>query len=545
VSVAASDSMPIVQIINQTKCLFCVFVYVLMSCIVLVPARAETEQGYPDFALESAGPDPCFLNDQFKDFPSASLNAPSYHSHNNGFSFQQSEDSSPHEDAERSSWRENLRLSGLFDVYGSMHLQKNDDNEQLKSLFQRIRAEARYTFRSRQENGFDFFPSPDPYLVLSIQSDFLWFGRKNSYSDHDLDLYEAYINWDEGAWQLRLGKQNVRWGKTDQVSPVDNLNAQDMRRFMLAELEDRKLPNWMARIRYFQDQWSLEGVFIPFFQSHELEYFGTNWAVFRHARQDIQDSDLPKDFRNYVRNIRVREDKPANTLRNAGFGARLAATFKDVDLAVSWLATRDPMPGVSSFPIDNLDVDSILSLEDVQDRLDQLNLTPGDIEVGYPRTRIYGLEFETVLGEYGLRGEAAFFDRQSFLQSDLTSVRKEVLHAVLGMDYTSEQNWYINLQLSDQVIFDYQDEILFFNRHNVSAMGEISREWARGDWETGLKGVYFLSDKSSHMNPYITHTPIDSLDITLGLHLFHGARDTVLGQYRNNDQAYLRLQYYF
>ena len=441
-------------------------------------------------------------------------------------------------------WTDNLRFSGFVDVYGGMHLKKRERNEHEWSYRQRIRAEARYTFRTEDESAFDFIHAPAPYLVLSAQSDFLWFGKKNSYDEHDLDLYETYLNWDRGPWQFRLGKQIVRWGKTDQISPVDNVNAQDIRQFIILDLEDRKIPEWMARIRYFHNQLTLEGIFIPFHQTHEINFFDTNWAVFRHARQDILDSDLPEEFRRQIRNISVNEDKPSKKLKNSSVGTRISGTVGMVDLAASWLYTCEQTPFIQSFPVNNLNVDGPLSLDEIKNQLDRLELTTDDVEVTYERINIFGFEFETVLREYGLRGEAAFFDQQPFLQSDLTSVRKPVLHAVLGMDYASE-GWYTNIQISDQIIFSYEDEILFFRRHNISLMGEISKEWARGAWEAGFQGVYFLSDQSSHFNPYITHTPVNNLDVSLGLHYFNGSRDSVLGQYRKNDQVYLNLRYYF
>ncbi|WP_161635972.1 DUF1302 family protein [Desulfonatronovibrio hydrogenovorans] len=454
--------------------------------------------------------------------------------------------SSDGSNVEGRNWKDNFRFSGFIDVYGGSDLKRHGKNQQTRSYRQKIRAEARYTFRSLESNGHLLFQSPDPYLIVSAQSDYLWFGKRNSYNDHDLDLFEAYLNWDQGPWQFRLGRQTVRWGKTDQLSPVDNINAQDMRQFLIMDLEDRKIPNWMARIRYFQDDWNLEGVFIPFHQAHEMDFFGTNWAFFRHARQDIIDSDLPDFFKEYSKGIRVNESNPPRTLKNSSVGARLGKTLGEVDWAASFLYTREAMPYVSSFPIKNLKVDGAFSLDDLKKSFpDPADLTDEKVEVRYARSRIYGLEFETVHGNFGIRGEAAYFDEQTFIRDDLTSMQRPAFHGVGGIDYIGENEWYANLQLSSQYVFNHQDEILFFKRHNYSIIGELSKDWARGTWETGVRGIYFLSDDSSHIHPYITYTPVTNLDVTFGLHFFQGSRDTILGQYKDNDQIYLRVKYHF
>ena len=440
---------------------------------------------------------------------------------------------------------DNLRFSGFIEAYASTDLHKDVHTEHLKSFFNRIRAEAKYTFADPKASSLAVLQKDDPYLLVSAESDFLWFGKDSDYSDYDLDLYETYFHWSSGPWQLRLGKQIVRWGKTDQLSPVDNLNPEDFRRFLLDDLEDRKIPNWMGRLRFFGDQMTLEGVFIPFFEPHDIDYFGTDWAVYRHAKQDILHLPLPAELKGFVQELHVDEDDPPNTLENSQAGVRVSSTLGDIDLAASYLHAWDPMPFFQDFPIKNIEANGPLSREDIGRNPNSLTLAPGDIDVTYRRSHIYGLEFEAVFQELGLRGESAFFDGQTFLTNNLTSTQAPVLHTVLGVDYSGENGLYANFQLSDQEIFDYDQDILFFKRHNISASGELRKEWSRGTWESAIRAVYFLTDQSSHIHPKLSYKPFAPLQLTLGLHIFTGDKDTVLGQYDDNDEAYIRMKYFF
>lgn len=55
----------------------------------------------------------------------------------------------------------------------------------------------------------------------------------------------------KGPFRFRIGKQIIRWGKTDEISPVDNVNSQDLRLFIIPTYEDRKIPNWIADVEFF------------------------------------------------------------------------------------------------------------------------------------------------------------------------------------------------------------------------------------------------------------------------------------------------------
>ena len=76
-------------------------------------------------------------------------------------------------------------------------------------------------------------------LTLSALSDYLYFGSENKTDDFDLDLHEAKWQYNEGNYGFSIGKQIIRWGKADQISPVDTLNPQDMREFIIPEYEKR------------------------------------------------------------------------------------------------------------------------------------------------------------------------------------------------------------------------------------------------------------------------------------------------------------------
>jgi len=416
------------------------------------------------------------------------------------------------------SLKDNLSIRGFIQAKWATDTHNNSRNEHDYTFYNNARLEGKWTFEGSRN-----------YIFASIDSEYLWFGPHNDEDDYDLDLFEGYFYWSNkkrvrprfrttpirygikryfswlrGPVDIRVGRQIVRWGKTDQISPVDNLNPQDLREFITHDLEDRKIPNWMVRARLFSDFFTVEGIYLPFFESSRIDYFGTDWAIFRHMNR-----------------IGVHEEEPDLKFKNGEGGVRMTKTISGWDLGFSYLYAWENLPHFESFPADG-----------------------GDVQITYKRSNILGFEFETTVGEIGLRGEAAYFDQQSFLTENLTSVSKPVFHSVIGVDYSSANGWYVNVQFSEKIIRDYQRDILYVRKSNTAINGEVSKEFWRGHFKALLRYNYGLSDKSYYLNPKIIYTYFTDLDIILGANIFGGDSDTLLGQHDKDDQVFLILKYH-
>ncbi len=442
---------------------------------------------------------------------------------------------------ENPSFLENLTFTGWIEGLGAGDTE-DDKNTEHRNLFRnRIRLESDWRHTFDRDNKLK--------AKFSLDSDYLRMGGGTKTNrDYDFNLHEGYLLYAHKNLSMTIGKQIVRWGKTDQLSPVDNLNPQDLRLFMLPELEERKIPLWMLRLQGFADNWSWEALYIPWFENSDIDYFNSDWSIFRHLTEDIKTSNLDPSFKAYAdRTIIIDRDKPANNLGNGEFGGRLSATFGQIDFSLSYLYGWENQPTIKNFPIGTLQVDGSFS----QDNLEELPSQPGlifrdeRIAVTYKRQQVAGLEFETTLGPFGLRGEAAHFDRMSFLSSDLTSIRKPVFHTVLGLDYSSANDWYFNTQFSYMKILNYSNRILYFEDDNLALMGEISKLIFNHNLELRLRYNYTISDKSYYLEPTMTLKYFTNLEIELGANILGGNSDTLFGSFEETDQIFGRVKYYF
>jgi hypothetical protein len=414
----------------------------------------------------------------------------------------------PEENQEEPSPWGQLDLSGFLLAKIAQELHEAGDPEQARNFRNTVRLEGKWTpLLSGNDSASDSGASTT-FLLASLQSDYLWFGPEHSTDDYDLELYEGYLSHATPDWDLRLGRQIVRWGKTDQISPADNVNPQDMREFFIPELEDRKIPNWMARIRLFPGDVTLEGIFIPFFEENEFDFSGTTWAL----------------LGNQPSELRIKESRPGKGLDNADLGLRTSATLAGWDVAASYLYATEKSPRL---------------------RFEPGNPAGPTLFADYHRQHIWAVEFETTADKFGFRGEGAYFDKQSLHTESLDSVAKPVAHYVLGVDYLGEQDWYANVQLSHQHVFEYESSILLLRRDNFYLNGEINREFWRGNAMLKLRYALDLSDSGAFLTPEAILSYYKNLELTLGANFFFGPEDSMFGRYRDNDQVFCKAKYYF
>ena len=403
-----------------------------------------------------------------------------------------------------------FHFSGFIQARGDTDIEETDTVEQMRSFRNIARLKGKW--RPVKDDSL--------HLVASVESDFLWFGPEAEYDDHDFDLFEGYLFYRYGFFDMTLGKQILRWGKTDEISPVDFLNSQDLREFFIYEYADRKIPNWMARLRAGSPAISLEGVWVPFFSPALFDYFDTDWAIFRHVKSESAKSTLPGPIRSYIQNLQVVEDEPPNDLEDGQYGARFASAFSGWDFGVSYFYGWETLPFFESFPIKNFELDGAISYEALQAALKNAVFTDEAIQTTFKRYQAFGFEFETTISIFGLRGELAYYDDQSFLTRSLTSVQRPVYHYVLGIDYSSENDWYLNLQFSHQIVSDYDPKILYFRENNYVLLGKIEKGFFGKNLLLKLNYSVNLEEGDLYLSPEIIIKSIPNLELTFGATLF-------------------------
>jgi len=404
-----------------------------------------------------------------------------------------------------------------------------------------------YDFRNHLNINLESRINDTISLVASYQIKYLLFKNTDTDDNFDPDFWEGYIDFSFRDLDLRIGKQIVRWGKTDELSPVDNINPQEFEEFFLPTLDERKIPIFIARIDYYLRDFDLEGVFIPCFKESHISFFNSDWAGLDHMKEAVERSDLPWQFKNAFDSIDVKRDKPPKTLSNSSFGLRVSRTFERFDLALSYLYSRNMVPTVESAVFTGEGLRGISSLDELAhifSSQDVSAIDDTDITLRYRRMNVWGVEMETTWGEVGVRAEAAYFRNLTFADAGLSKVDKDLVYYVIGADYTFGENLYFNLQFSQQIVVDYED--LFYQEEITNALnGTINKEFMQGFLIPELYFYWNTTDRDYYLNPHITYKHTDNLSLILGLYVLGGDRDTLFGNFRDNNEVYLSIKYSF
>jgi len=100
------------------------------------------------------------------------------------------------------------------------------------------------------------------------------------YHDAERILREAYISYRIPNFDLKIGKQQIAWGKMDGQF-IDVINAMDRRESVQLESEDyewRRLPTWMSNATYYFGRNSLQFLYVIDVEQDRNPLPGSPWA---------------------------------------------------------------------------------------------------------------------------------------------------------------------------------------------------------------------------------------------------------------------------
>lgn len=392
----------------------------------------------------------------------------------------------------------------------------------------------------------------DTLIQLNTEARFEALIHKGQHFENDADflLREAYLQVRKPKYSFSLGRQTVTWGKLDNLIVLDRFSPQDYKWFILYDKQERKLPVPMAKFDYFGEQFDIEAVLAPFFQPSAVPFFDSDWAVYDQLKRTIQEGPYPAAVKDMVRRINTveKDELVDQTLDNLQCALRWRQRMEGADVSFYYLYVNNSLPGLREETANGNVLKRFLSFPNDTNLAQLLALAPTDADLTlieeHPRTQVFGIDAESTLGAFGLRGEFAFASGQPYLRSDFSYVRKDALTLGLGIDHTTANNLYCNLQFIETFILDY--EPLFPEEefgHQITTT--LTKEFLRGKFILALKDAYNISYGDWMLNPKLTYKIRDELETTLAGFIFNGKPTTMFGRYSKKDLFYLQLKYNF
>jgi hypothetical protein len=347
-----------------------------------------------------------------------------------------------------------------------------------------------------------------------------------------INLREAFVEFTGKNLSFSAGKRIIKWGRADFTNPTSKLNPQNYIS-RSPDREDMDLGNILAEMNWYPSSLiNFQAVVTPFYSPSVLI---------------IDPIPLP-DY------VKIQQLPSLVTDQSMmGYGLKADLHLRGIDLGFSWFDGYDPMPGtsLSSFTADLSGSVPVLAAS--------LTMKPYAIKVT-------GFDFESSIGQYGFRGEAAWSEPDlSFSENEYVPLPE--IKWVAGVD-ASFGDIRVTGEYSGKYVLDYSpspvDPILgtepdysqlfelimtpgfdleeymrqqvgAFNRlYNYqleklyhSAGLRIEADILYGKASPSLFTLYNFTSRDFLIIPEIRIKPADGISITLGAELYYGKKGSL------------------
>ncbi|MDQ6968149.1 MAG: DUF1302 family protein [Mariprofundaceae bacterium] len=328
-------------------------------------------------------------------------------------------------------------------------------------------------------------------------------------------LKEAYAFYSGDSFDLRLGQQQIIWGKTDGLRMLDIINPLDLREFILDDFLDSRIGVVAARLNYYPDtdtEQEIELVIIPDAKPAQAAPTNSRWALATPTPPPgLSIQTLPSEQPNW-------------SAKNIEYGAAWRSNIKGWDISANYFYGWKDSPNAFR------------------------KITPGimTIQLKHLRMHTLGGSFSNAFGAWVIRGEVAA-NLQEGINANGTTFndtvqRKNTLNTAIAAEW-SGHNWIVSPQ--------------FFIRHIQAWNTQLLEPENSGFWTLRIATDFmheklkpemlFLADWSAGgwlARPKIAYDYSDDITSSLGADIFGGSRG-FLGQFNQNDRISFEVAYSF
>lgn len=350
------------------------------------------------------------------------------------------------------------------------------------------------------------------------------------------DVQEGYFQWQNLPWTIQLGLNVFNWGDTDVFNPLDVVNA---RRFY-DPMRSEKLGAPALVIKRDFENFFVEGVYIPKQRKTLVPGENSRWLprdIYRVRSLPIQPGMaariiLPSNIRyTYADELEV-----DNALDN-NVGLRFKFRLPNFDWTIAGFQGAAPTPDVRlrRLTVNTQSTSSDLSLVTV-------TVDPDiQLQAGYYPVRMTGTSFAWVLGDYLVKGAAAYTHTMN-RRFDLPARTWE---NALGVERTFGVGKGSLTALVQATYVDRGDSV---DTNSISLARMFDRgvmgalRWAPNESWTVLAS--YLKDtkfKGDLWHGESTYKIADGWRAKLSADLLDGQTETPLGTYKRNDRATISL----
>jgi hypothetical protein len=328
----------------------------------------------------------------------------------------------------------------------------------------------------------------------------------------ETELREAYVlGTPLPSLDIKVGRQIVVWGKSDNIRVVDVLNPVDLREPGLTDLEDLRLPVAMSKVSYYVGAWGLSAIAVHEMRFSKLPVPGSDYFP--------PGTPFPPD------------EVPANGGRNTEWGASLSGIFSGWDLAFYWANFYN-----DDFYVADADNDASNGKQAVR---------------RHARLHMGGVAGNVALGNWLLKSELARFTGLRFANLPRHSFTR--IDGLVGVEYAGITDTTLAFEASDRHLLDHEPLLLQppdqqlrdVNQYVLSYRGSYLREKLD---VVGVLSAFGTRGEEGTLQRYqLTYELAAALDGTLGVLIYTAGKggNFLLVNAKDNDRAFFELKWSF
>lgn len=323
-------------------------------------------------------------------------------------------------------------------------------------------------------------------------------GRVENELEQDLKFHELYGTWMSPDWQVRLGRQQVAWGRGDYFRLVDVINPLDLREFLLPYLDDYALgrqPRDMAIIDYYGHTLEHQLVLVPDERATRLAPAGSDFALAGMPGQPV-----PLDVSDTV---------------DVGWRGRTFYQGTDLDF----------------YAFSGLSPDRLFHTTE-----------QGEVRSTLKRRLLFGASFARPWGDWVMRGDLVYLPKEPVQTATGHEYVAETA-ALVGLDWMKFE-WTANLQAT----VSYRDDLPAGAGKDTTweASAAITKDWVRQRTDVELLWLVNGQDETSHLvKATLGYKPWPDWRTELGYIAFIGEDSSFYGQFDKQDRVFLGLRWNF
>jgi hypothetical protein len=326
------------------------------------------------------------------------------------------------------------------------------------------------------------------------------------------DLREAYFERSIEAFDFKVGRQIIVWGKADKINPTDVLTTRDFT-LLTTDDEDQRTGAAAAQVSYNFQDYRLIAIWQPEWREPKVPLgsapAGVTLSYGTPGEKESQGA--------------IRFEKNGGT----------------VDWSTSYARLIDRLPDLK-----------VLSS----------GATGTTVELRFQTHEMFGADVSTVIGDYGLRGEVAYLKTKDSSGTDPLTKNSQIF-GVFGVDRTFMEYLNVNVQYVYRKTIDFVDPGSISNANErllaetvSSISNQLSSELHGGSLRISYKMFQETLEaevaavgwtNNGLLRPKVTYAFNDQFKGILGAEFYGGDPKSFFGRLKDISSGFAEIRYYF